>query len=84
MDSRYAKRLAENIAESVSGVSNVQNNLRVQSYQQAGPDAPLAGMDAPLPAATHATLPASDATAATDTTDVNDLGRPSSRAAGQG
>jgi osmotically-inducible protein OsmY len=72
VDSRYAKRLAENIAESVSGVSNVQNNLRVQSYQ--------AGMDTPLPAAT---LPAADITATTDTTDVNDIGRPSSRAAGQ-
>ena len=79
VDSRYAKRLAENIAESVSGVQNVQNNLRVQDYQ--------AGMDAPLPAANNtATLPPSDITTKTDTTDVadvNDLGRPSSRAAGQ-
>jgi len=80
VDSRYAKRLAENIAESVSGVSNVQNNLRVQSYQRAGAEAPLAGMDTPLPTAA---LPASGITATTDTTDVNDLGRPSSRAAGQ-
>ena len=79
VDSRYAKRLAENIAESVSGVSNVQNNLRVQSYQ-AGTDAPVAGMDTPLPTATNAALPASDNTAATD---VNDISRPSSRAAGQ-
>ncbi|MFL6257254.1 MAG: BON domain-containing protein [Pyrinomonadaceae bacterium] len=78
VDSRYAKRLAENIAESVSGVSNVQNNLRVQSYQ--------AGMDASLPTAMAATLPPADITATndtTDTTDVNDIGRPSSRAAGQ-
>lgn len=78
VDSRYAKRLAENISESVSGVSNVQNNLRVVSYQ--------AGADAPLPAAA-ALSPASDITATTDTTDttdVNDIGRPSSRAAGQG
>jgi osmotically-inducible protein OsmY len=29
VDSRYAKRLAEDIADSVSGVINVQNNLRV-------------------------------------------------------
>ncbi|HEX8148424.1 MAG TPA: BON domain-containing protein [Pyrinomonadaceae bacterium] len=84
VDSRYAKRLAENIAESVSGVSNVQNNLRVQNYQQAGTDAPLAGMDTPLPQATTPTPPASDITATNDTTDVNDAGRPSSRAAGQG
>lgn len=84
VDSRYAKRLAENIAESVSGVSNVQNNLRVQSYQAGtGTDAPLAGMDTPLPPATNATLPASNIKATTDTTDVNDIGHPSSRAAGQ-
>jgi osmotically-inducible protein OsmY len=85
VDSRYAKRLAENIAELVSGVSNVQNNLRVRSYEPLGSEAPLAGMDTPLPTATTATLPAADITAtnATDTTDVNDLGRPSSRAAGQ-
>lgn len=82
VDSRYAKRLAENIAESVSGVSNVQNNLRVQSYE-AIQDAPLSGMDTPLTGATNATLPAADITATTDTTDVNDIGRPSSRAAGQ-
>jgi osmotically-inducible protein OsmY len=78
VDSRYAKRLAENIAESVSGVSNVQNNLRVQSYQ--------AGMDAPLPATTASTLPPADIKATTDTDDIaeaNDIRRPSSRAAGQ-
>jgi osmotically-inducible protein OsmY len=82
VDSRYAKRLAENIAESVSGVANVQNNLRVQGYQ-AGTGAPPAGMDTPLPAATTAALPASDITATSDTTDVNDIGRPSSKAAGR-
>jgi osmotically-inducible protein OsmY len=43
VDSRYAKRIAEDIAESVTGVSNVQNNLRVQS-RRAETDAPaLAG-----------------------------------------
>ena len=78
VDSRYAKRLAENIAESASGVSNVQNNLRVQSYQ--------AGMDTALPAATTATIPAADITTTNETTDVadvNDISRPSTRAAGQ-
>ena len=78
VDSRYAKRLAETIAESVSGVTNVQNNLRVQSYQ--------ADMDAALPA------PASPATDITVTNDVTDAsgatdagapGRSSSRAAGR-
>lgn len=83
VDSRYAKRLAENVAESISGVSNVQNNLRVESYQQAATEAPLAGMDTPLPTANNAPLPASGIKATTDTTDVNDIGRPSSRAAGQ-
>jgi osmotically-inducible protein OsmY len=82
VDSRYAKRLAENIAESVSGVHNVQNNLRVQSYQ-AGADAPVAGMDTPLPAANAAALPPSDITATTDTADADDAGHPSSKAAGQ-
>ncbi|HEX8354772.1 MAG TPA: BON domain-containing protein [Pyrinomonadaceae bacterium] len=79
VDSRYAKRLAENIAESVAGVVNVQNNLRVHNYQT---DAPGAG------AATAATPAlASDVTAATDPespsagdTTATDL---SSRAAGR-
>lgn len=64
VDSRYAKRLAENIAESVVGVANVQNNLRVHSYQ--------AAMDTPLPAPS---TPAGEITAAsvvtTETTDVS-------------
>lgn len=85
VDSRYAKRLAENISESVSGVSHVQNNLRVQSYQPvAETQAPVAGMDVPLPTALpSATTPAADIKATPDTNDPNDLGRPSSRAAGQ-
>ncbi|PYS95117.1 MAG: osmotic sensory protein [Acidobacteria bacterium] len=33
VDSRYAKRLAEDIADSVSGVINVQNNLLVENRQ---------------------------------------------------
>jgi len=33
VDSRYAKRLAEDIADSVSGVINVQNNLRVETQE---------------------------------------------------
>jgi osmotically-inducible protein OsmY len=82
VDSRYAKRLAENIAESVSGVSNVQNNLRIQSYEAIA-EAPLAGMDTPLPTPNATTTPTSDITAKSDTTDVNDSSRPSSRAAGQ-
>jgi len=36
VNSRFEKRHAEDIAESVSGVSHVQNNLRVQQYADAG------------------------------------------------
>ncbi len=36
VDSRMAKRRAEDIAESVSGVRNVQNNLRVQQASSSG------------------------------------------------
>lgn len=86
VDSRYAKRLAEDIAASVSGVSNVQNSLRVQGYQavtEAAAETPLAGMDTPLPTPSATTTPASDITATSSTTDINDIGRPSSKAAGR-
>ena len=45
VDNRHAKRLAEDIAESVTGVTNVQNNLRVQRERRgpAGPDAAAGG-----------------------------------------
>lgn len=43
VDSRYSKRLAEDIAESVTGVSNVQNNLRVRNYQTGTPTASSSG-----------------------------------------
>jgi osmotically-inducible protein OsmY len=36
VESRYAKRLAEDIAESCSGVTHVQNNLRVRSRESRG------------------------------------------------
>ena len=59
VDSRYSKRLAEDIAESVMGVSNVQNNLRVQGYQAGLPSASASTMDATI---------ASDAPTLTGTT----------------
>lgn len=43
VDSRYSKRLAEDIAESVTGVAHVQNNLRVHSYQTGTPAATSSG-----------------------------------------
>lgn len=36
VNSRFEKRHAEDLAEAVSGVSHVQNNLRVQQYADAG------------------------------------------------
>lgn len=70
VDSRYAKRLAEDIAESVSGVTNVQNNLRVRGQEIGAIDPGLeaavsAGQPIPAPGASDATL-TSDAPAAPD------------------
>jgi osmotically-inducible protein OsmY len=81
VDSRYAKRLAEEIAESVSGVANVQNNLRVQNYQAAAIGATGAtAANAIDDASDIAGAPADEATGATDPTTP---GR-ASRAAGRG
>lgn len=76
VDSRYAKRLAEDIADSVSGVTNVQNNLRVQNYEA---DETAKGLAAPAPGATDPTL-------ASDTPDAPEVGTTdrASRAAGRG
>jgi osmotically-inducible protein OsmY len=67
VDSRYSKRLAEDIAESVTGVSNVQNNLRVQSYQTGLPAASASTTDATVasdaPTLTGTTLTATAADA---------------------
>lgn len=63
VDSRYSKRLAEDIAESVTGVSNVQNNLRVRNYQADSPSA--AARNASL-MSDDATVKASDAPTFTD------------------
>jgi osmotically-inducible protein OsmY len=79
VDSRYARRLAEDMAESVSGVSHVQNNLRVQNYQ-AGASGTAAATTAG--ASDIAATPVDDATGATDPAEspTPDL---SSRAAGR-
>jgi osmotically-inducible protein OsmY len=75
VDSRYAKRLAEDIADSVSGVTNVQNNLRAQNYEAGAGVAELA---APTTGATDTTL-------ASDTPGTPDAGATgkASRAAGR-
>lgn len=80
VDSRYAKRLAEDIADSVAGVNNVQNNLRVQNYDEgtAGLGSAAAATTG-LPTATNATT---DATL-TDAPDAGMTGR-ASKAAGKG
>ena len=80
VDSRYAKRLAENIAESVTGVSNVQNNLRVYNYQAAEPGATALPAAAP-PLASDITATAGETTAVS--TPDPDTGLSSSRAAGR-
>jgi len=83
VDSRYAKRLAEDIADSVSGVTNVQNNLRVRGYEADATTTGLigtgTGLAAPAPGATDTTI-TSDAP---DTPDVGASDR-ASRAAGRG
>ena len=97
VDSRYAKRLAEEICESAAGVSNVQNNLRVRSRQAAELDSnaaagarPTAGGttagtlgDVPLPTAASDITAASDpgSSPTPDSPDAPPAGR-SSRAAG--
>ena len=85
VESRHAKRLAEDIAESVIGVTNVQNNLRVRrertpastSDYMAGsaPTAGRASTTTDLPGLTGTT----DTTADAETTRVADN---SARAAG--
>ena len=72
VDSRYAKRIAEDISASVTGVSNVQNNLRVQSYR--------AEPGASAPAGTSAGEIGASST--TGTSDATETGK-ASRAAGR-
>ena len=68
VDSRYAKRLAEEICESASGVSNVQNNLRVRAPQAADFDA-TAAAGAPGAAGGTALPPAPEITGGLTTND---------------
>jgi hypothetical protein len=64
VDSRYSKRLAEDIAESVTGVTNVQNNLRVQNYQTGAPAAAVQSGEGVITG--DSTVAASDAPTFTD------------------
>ena len=83
VDSRYAKRLAESIAESVAGVTNVQNNLRVYQYQTAEAGAASAAMTTPaLTSDVTAAAPGTAAASEPDPGDTPPSGRTSSRAAG--
>ena len=82
VDSRYAKRLAESIAESVTGVANVQNNLRVYHYQTAEAAAASAPTTTPaLTSEVNAAIPDTPAASEPDLGDTPPTGR-SSRAAG--
>lgn len=80
VESRYAKRLAEDIAESVSGVTHVQNTLRVNRGWEVGMGGPSVNTDAVGTTGAAGTAGASDLT---DTTDVTTTS-PSTRAAGRG
>jgi osmotically-inducible protein OsmY len=70
VDSRYAKRLAEDIAESVSGVTNVQNNLRVRSQEVGAADARLEEARLEEAVAEGRPIPAPGASDVTLTSDV--------------
>jgi osmotically-inducible protein OsmY len=83
VDSRYAKRLAETIAESVSGVTNVQNSLRVHNYQAAA-DTTLTAATPAATASDVAGLTDAPAASAPDPIDPDaPTPRPSTRAAGR-
>jgi hypothetical protein len=82
VESRYAKRLAEDLAESVSGVSNVQNNLRVQRGREAVAGSPAFDMASGAGAAATGTSGSADLTGTDDVTMT--ARNTSSRAAGSG
>jgi osmotically-inducible protein OsmY len=87
VDSRYAKRLAENIAESVAGVENVQNNLRVHNYQTGTPETAAPVTSPSLGASDVTGTPAALTAPAAPESDTGDAHTPttrhsSSRAAG--
>ncbi|HEV3469137.1 MAG TPA: BON domain-containing protein [Pyrinomonadaceae bacterium] len=68
VESRYAKRLAEDIAESVSGVTHVQNNLRVKRGWEMGLGSPAVNTEAVGEAGTTGITGAADLTDSTDVT----------------
>jgi hypothetical protein len=81
VESRYAKRLAEDLAESVSGVTHVQNNLRANRGWEVGMGSPAVNTEAIGDAGTTGITGSADLTG---TSDVTATTRPSSRAAGRG
>ncbi|WP_198045893.1 BON domain-containing protein [Novosphingobium aquimarinum] len=46
VDSRQAKRRAEDVVDQISGVRHVQNNLRVETVREGTPSMPASGMGA--------------------------------------
>ncbi|HYH84561.1 MAG TPA: BON domain-containing protein [Pyrinomonadaceae bacterium] len=78
VDSRYAKRIAEDIAQSVTGVSDVQNNLRVQNRRAETSAHAITGEGIGEVGTTDAT----GATGTGGTSDVTETGK-ASRAAGR-
>ena len=93
VESRHAKRLAEDIAESVSGVTHVQNNLRVNRGWEVGMGRPAVDTAAVGDAGATGLNASPGVTGSPDLTGTSDLtggadattpARPSSRAAGRG
>lgn len=83
VESRHAKRLAEDLAESVSGVINVQNGLRVRRGWEVGMGSPAVNTDAVGAAGTTGATGITGSPDLTDTTDTTST-TPATRAAGRG
>jgi len=85
VESRHAKRLAEDIAEAVSGVTHVQNNLRVQRGWEVGMGSPAVSTSAVNTPVNTGSLGDAGAVGSTGSADT-DLTTParSTRAAGRG
>ncbi|MBC7929633.1 MAG: BON domain-containing protein [Rubrivivax sp.] len=81
VDSRYAKRIAEDIAASVTGISDVQNNLRVRS-QRAEAGTPAIPAIEETGVGKIGEIGATGAAGATTRDDVTETGK-ASRAAGR-
>jgi osmotically-inducible protein OsmY len=81
VDSRYDKRLAEDIVERISGVTHVQNNLRVRSSAQRGTSF---GNTGEFGSSSSSMSPASSSQAGSSQTGSSQTGTTGSTVAGSG